>query len=72
MKIKCCHVSPVTVMMTVKAAQGGWASGEGWQGAQALGGLSVDGKSFKKGKPSIQKSPIEGLVLEKLLEEIFA
>ena len=59
-------------MMTVNAAQAGWATGEGWQGAQALGGLSVDGKSLKKGKPSIQKAPIEGLVLEKLFEVIFA
>lgn len=72
MKIKCHHISPVTVMMTVNAAQGGWATGEGWQGAQAFGGLSVDGKSFKKSKPSIQKAPIEGLVLENLLDVIFA
>lgn len=72
MKIKCFHVSPVTVMMTAKAAQGGWATGQSLQGAQALGWLSVDGKSFIKGKPSIQKAPIERLVLEKLLDVIFA
>ena len=51
----------------------GWVGYRGrLAGAQALGGLSVDGKSLKKGKPSIQKAPIEGLVLEKLLEVIFA
>jgi len=72
MRVKCHHVSPVTVTTTADAAQGGWAAGEGWRGARAPGGLSVDGKSFKKGKPSIQKAPIQGLVLEKLLDVIFA
>lgn len=44
----------------------------GLAGRRAPGGLSVDSKSFKKGKPSVQKALIQGLVLEKLSDVISA